>query len=123
MSHPRPFARRVGLLAAPALGLAGATGGIAAYLSSQVVGVRRQRHYHHRLVAIEGDRVVLRLGEAGQVDGGAVAALGQRYPGRLVQMPRVPELGFRLDPRGREDVLDVAESVLSTLLGAASASA
>jgi transcription-repair coupling factor (superfamily II helicase) len=71
-----------------------------------------------------GDRVVFRLSEAGHVAGEALADLGRRYPGRLVQMPsRVPELGFRLDPRGREDVLEVAEMVLSTLSGSSSASA
>jgi transcription-repair coupling factor (superfamily II helicase) len=69
------------------------------------------------------DRVVLRLGEVGHVDGAAVAALASRYPGRLVQMPRVPELGFRLDPRAHEDVLDLAESILGTLADQASASA
>lgn len=71
-----------------------------------------------------GDRVVFRLSDAGHVAGEALADLGRRYPGRLVQMPsRVPELGFRLDPRAREDVLDVTEMVLGTLSGSSSASA
>lgn len=75
-------------------------------------------------VTRRADRVVLRLGDAGRVDGDAVAALGRRYPGRLVQMPaRVPELGFRLDPRAGEDVLALTENVLNTLLAAASAAA
>ncbi len=70
-----------------------------------------------------GDRVVFRLSDAGEVPSEALANLGRRYPGRLVQMPsRVPELGFRLDPRGREDVLDLTEAVLNTL-SASSASA
>lgn len=60
MSHERPLTRRVRLVAGPALGVAGVAGGAAAYLSSQLVGVHRRRRYHHRLVAIDGDRVVLR---------------------------------------------------------------
>lgn len=52
--------RRAGLVVGPALGLAGATGGTAAFLARRVVGIRRRRHYHHRLLAVEGDKAILR---------------------------------------------------------------
>ncbi|MGC8486614.1 MAG: transcription-repair coupling factor [Clostridia bacterium] len=64
------------------------------------------------------DRLVLRLSNRGEVKGEAVQRLGQKYPGRLLQMPgRHPELGFRLLD-GKEDVLETAEDVLATLKGA-----
>ena len=63
------------------------------------------------------DRLVFRLSHRGEVQGEAVQRLGQKYPGRLVQMQgRHPELGFRLLD-GQEDVLTTAEDVLATLKG------
>jgi transcription-repair coupling factor (superfamily II helicase) len=65
------------------------------------------------------DRLVLRLSRQGEVKGEQVAALGRKYPGRLLQMTgRSPELGFRLMQEEGEAVLETAEAVLETLCGA-----
>lgn len=70
-------------------------------------------------VTHRGDRLVLRLSRHGDVKPEAVQALGQKYPGRLVQMPgKAPELGFRLGPSGPQDVLGTALDVLGVLKGA-----
>lgn len=52
--------RRIAWLLGPLVGLVGATGGIAALLASRIVGIRRHQRYRHRLIAIEGDKAVLR---------------------------------------------------------------
>lgn len=64
------------------------------------------------------DRLILRLSHQGDVGREQVAALGAKYPGRLMQMPgRHPELGFRLTNERGDAVLETAEAVLTTLRG------
>jgi transcription-repair coupling factor (superfamily II helicase) len=60
------------------------------------------------------DRLVLRLSGQGAVPTAGLVALGDRYPGRLIQMPRAPELGIRMRDAD-EDALALAEGVLRAL--------
>lgn len=64
MSRLHPAARRAGLVAGPAVGVAGAVGGAALLLTERVVGVHPRTRYNQRLVALDGARAVLRRDEA-----------------------------------------------------------